>query len=58
MSKREPKLLIGDIIDSAEKIKEYTLSLSFDDFLKDSKTRDAVVRNFEIIGEAAKRLPK
>ena len=58
MSKREPKLLIGDIIDSAEKIREYTTYLSFEKFLQDSKTRDAVVRNFEIIGEAANRLPK
>jgi uncharacterized protein with HEPN domain len=56
MSKREPKLLIGDIIDSAEKIREYTTHLSFEKFLQDSKTRDAVVRNFEIIGEAANRL--
>ena len=58
MSNREPKLLIGDILDSAEKIKEYTANLSFDDFLEDSKTVDAVIRNFEIIGEAARRLPK
>ena len=58
MSKREPKLLIGDIIESAEKIKEYTAHLTFEKFLQDSKTRDAVVRNFEIIGEAANRLPK
>jgi uncharacterized protein with HEPN domain len=26
-------------------------------FMDDSKTRDAVIRNFETIGEAAKRLP-
>ena len=58
MSNREPKLLIGDILDSAEKIKEYTANLSFDDFLEDSKTVDAVIRNFEIIGEAARRLLK
>lgn len=58
MSNRELKLLIGDILDSAEKIKEYTAHLSFDDFLEDSKTIDAVIRNFEIIGEAARRLPK
>jgi len=57
MSKREPKLLIGDILDAAVKINNYTEHLSFDDFLKDSKTVDAVIRNFEIIGEAAKRLP-
>jgi uncharacterized protein with HEPN domain len=30
----------------------------YDDFIKDSKTIDAVIRNFEIIGEAANRLPE
>lgn len=58
MSKREPSLLIEDIIESANKILEYTHNYSFEDFTKDSKTIDAVVRNFEIIGEAANRLPK
>ena len=57
MSKREPKLLIEDILDSGYKILEYTNGLVFDDFTKDSKTIDAVIRNFEIIGEAANRLP-
>lgn len=58
MSKREPYLLIEDIIDSANKILDYTHSLSFEEFTKDSKTIDAVIRNFEIIGEAATRLPE
>jgi uncharacterized protein with HEPN domain len=31
--------------------------LSLEEFLDDSKTLDAVIRNFEIIGEAANRLP-
>lgn len=53
MSKREPELLVEDIIDSAEKILEYTHNLSFEEFTKDGKTIDAVIRNFEIIGEAA-----
>jgi uncharacterized protein with HEPN domain len=57
MSKREPLLLIEDIIDSGNKIIEYTNTLSFEAFTKDSKTIDAVIRNFEIIGEAANRLP-
>ena len=56
MSKREPLLLIEDIIDSGNKILNYTNNLSFEDFTKDSKTIDAVIRNFEIIGEAANRL--
>lgn len=58
MSKREPLLLIEDIIDSANKILDYTRSLSFEEFTKDGKTIDAVIRNFEIIGEAANRLPE
>lgn len=56
MSERDPSLLIEDIIDSAKKILDYTNDISFDEFTKDSKTIDAVIRNFEIIGEAANRL--
>ncbi len=58
MSKRDPKLLVGDILDSASRIIIYTEGLTFEDFSKDSKTVDAVIRNFEIIGEAANRLPE
>jgi len=58
MSKRNPALLIKDILDSCNKILEYTSSMNFEEFSKDSKTIDAVVRNFEIIGEAANRLPE
>ena len=56
MSKRDPGLLIGDILESAAKILSYTRGLSFEDFTNDNKTIDAVIRNFEIIGEAANRL--
>lgn len=58
MSERNPKLLVGDILDSAGKILAYTDRLSFNEFMADSKTVDAVTRNFEIIGEAANRLPE
>lgn len=58
MSKRLPTLLVDDIIDSANKILEYTKHLSLEEFTKDGRTIDAVIRNFEIIGEAAKRLPE
>ena len=57
MSKRNPKLLIEDILESSNKILTYTNGMSFEDFANDSKTVDAVIRNFEIIGEAANRLP-
>jgi uncharacterized protein with HEPN domain len=58
MSKRVPQLLVNDILDSCSKILQYTDGVSFEEFLKDSKTIDAVTRNFEIIGEAANRLPE
>jgi uncharacterized protein with HEPN domain len=58
MSKRTPELLIEDIIESCNNIMNYTKDLSFDDFAADQKTIDAVIRNFEIIGEAANRLPE
>lgn len=58
MSKREPKLLLSDIRSSIEKIKAYTEGHGFNTFIEDSKTLDAVIRNFEIIGEAANRLPE
>ncbi len=57
MSNRSPELLIEDIIESGAKILEYTRDTSFEQFLEDDKTKDAVVRNFELIGEAANRLP-
>ena len=58
MSDRDYKLLLSDIIESITKIKNYTSGYTFEDFLNDSKTCDAVIRNFEIIGEAANRLPE
>ncbi len=57
MSKREPVLLLQDISESIDKIKLYTEGMTFDQFENDNKTIDAVIRNFEIIGEAANRIP-
>ena len=57
MSKRTPGLLLEDIQESAEKILEYIENMSFEEFSKDNKTIDAVIRNFEIIGEASNLLP-
>jgi uncharacterized protein with HEPN domain len=57
MSKRTPRLLLEDIQESAVKILEYTKDLTFAEFSIDNKTIDAVIRNFEIIGEASNLLP-
>jgi uncharacterized protein with HEPN domain len=56
MSSRRDELLIIDILDSAHKILSYVEELDLADFLNDSRTQDAVIRNFEIIGEASNRI--
>ncbi len=57
MSKRDAKLLIGDMLEAIGKVETYTKGLSQDQFQIDTKTKDAVIYNLEIIGEAASRLP-
>jgi len=56
MSKPSDIDFIEDILICLEKIKKYISGLSFDEFLKDYKTQDAVIRNIEIIGEASKKI--
>ncbi|MVN21854.1 HepT-like ribonuclease domain-containing protein [Mucilaginibacter arboris] len=56
MSKRNNQLLIEDILQSALKIQKYTASNTFETFKEDEIKVDAVLRNFEIIGEAANKL--
>lgn len=48
---------INDIYNSIQYIKDFTADFNFDQFEKDFKTQYAVIRCFEIIGEAVKRLP-
>lgn len=57
MSRRTPLLLIEDMIDSATRILEYTDGMTREQFAADSRTVDAVIRNFTVLGEAANRLP-
>ena len=56
MSRRENDILIQDMLESCFKINKYISGLTFNDFQEDDKTIDAVIRNFEIIGEAANGL--
>lgn len=55
---RDFRIYLLDILESVEKIQEYTEGMTFSDFFSDSKTIDAVVHNFEIMGEAVKNLPE
>ena len=55
---RKQILYINDILRSIELIEEFTENMTYETFIKDPKTQSAVVRQFEIIGEAVKRLDK
>ena len=57
MSKRDWKLFVEDILESINLIERYVANMDFEDFKNDRKTIDAVVRNFEIIGEASRNIP-
>jgi len=58
MSKRDVLLYCSDISDAGSAIVEYVNGLSFEEFCQDRKTYSAVIREFEIIGEAAGKLPE
>jgi uncharacterized protein with HEPN domain len=49
-------MFLDDIQTAIGRIAEYIEGYDFDQFKKDYKTIDAVIRNFEIIGEASKKL--
>lgn len=53
---RDDHLLLQDIVEAGRKVVRFTTGYSCDDFITEEKTREAVVRNFEIIGEASGRL--
>lgn len=57
MSERDFRLYLTDIIESGTAIQEYLKGSSFHDFCHDRKTYSAVIREFEIIGEAVGKLP-
>ena len=52
------ELRVADIVEAIEIVLEYTAGMTFDQFVSDRKTVDAVIRNFITIGEAASHLPE
>lgn len=56
MSERADSDFLRDVRQALRRIKTYTDATTYDQFLADTKTQDAVVRNLEIIGEAVKSL--
>lgn len=57
-AKRQYFFFLEDILTSMLRISEYIASLTIDEFKQNQMVVDAVVRNFEIIGEASKNLPE
>lgn len=58
MSKRRIPDTLADILEVCQRILEYTKGMEYEHFKEDFKTQDAVIRNLEIIGEAAKNIPE
>lgn len=56
MKKRIDIDYVEDIINSIFSIEKYTAGMNYDEFLKDDKTYNAVIRMFEVIGEASNKL--
>lgn len=55
---RELRLFLRDILDAMDAIAEFTQGMTYEAFLADRRTRNAVERNLEIIGEAARHVPE
>jgi len=58
MSERDMRLYYMDILDSGSAILEFVKDLSFEEFYNDRKTYSAVIREFEVIGEAVGKIPE
>ena len=56
MSNRTDKDFLLDIQEAIRRIKSYTYEMTYEEFLADTRTQDAVIRNLEVIGEATKKL--
>lgn len=53
---RDIKLYLRDIIEAMESIEKFVEGMEFEDFKNDDKTSSAVIRKFEVVGEAAKNI--
>ena len=54
---RDDRLYLDDVIEALNAIQSYTEGLTEESFLADTKTMDACVRRFQIVGEAVKKFP-
>jgi uncharacterized protein with HEPN domain len=57
LKRREYRDYLHDILDAVSDIEDFVEGIGFEQFEKDRKTLNAVVRSIEIIGEASKNVP-
>lgn len=57
MTEKSPLVFLDDIIEALSKIEQFTQGLTADGFKQNVVVIDAVIRNLEILGEAANNLP-
>lgn len=57
MSFKDWRVRVEDMIEAIERIRRYADGMDVKAFVADDRTIDAVIRNLEILGEAAKRVP-
>ncbi len=55
---RDYRVFLDDILEATTKVLDYTAGLSYERFVTDRKTVEAVVWNLQIIGEATKHIPE
>jgi len=55
---RNYELYLKDILEALDAIEKFVEGMDFEDFKNDDKTSSAVIRKFEIIGEASKNIPE
>ena len=54
---RDHKLYLKDMLEAIRKIEKYSEKISLETLLEDELVQDAIIRNLEILGEAAKNIP-
>lgn len=58
MRNKKPKIFIEDILESIDKIEQYTKNKTKEEFLNNYEKQDAVMKRLEVIGEAVKNIPE
>jgi uncharacterized protein with HEPN domain len=54
---RPEKLLLADMLEAIREVRSFTADVTYEQFVRDTKTRSAVLFQLLVVGEAAARLP-